>query len=140
MAKARRQGTTLVAYAIVALACGGALSMLEPIAVTGGSMSPALRHGDLALVRRHAVPREGDIALLRLEGHSAALHRVVWVRRDGSFVTKGDANPIEDQAPATAEDVAGVVVAYLPFGTALEWWRGGLSRDTLSVQSNTAKR
>lgn len=46
-------------------------------------------------------------------------HRVKEINPDGSFVTKGDHNPIYDQYPAAPDKVVGVYVRNLPFLTML---------------------
>lgn len=130
----------VVGYAIVAAVMATGLALLEPVAVVGGSMAPALHHGDLALVRRHVAAGSGDIALLRQPGRSAVLHRVARVTEDHALVMRGDANPIDDFEAASPKEVAGVVVAHVPFGALLERWRGVGIRDTLSAQSDTARR
>jgi signal peptidase I len=101
-----------------------ALSVWEPVRVGGMSMSPALRAGDLVMVRRHARPRKGDIALVRAVGHGAVLHRVVEVSQDGEVVTRGDANPVDDREPASATEVEGIVTRVIPAGALLRSWRG----------------
>lgn len=79
-------------------------------------MAPALLPGDLALVRREAPIHRGDIVLIRQQGHSAVLHRVARRRGDDAFVTRGDANPVDDLVPVTKADIAGRVVAVIPAG------------------------
>ena len=136
----RALAPTVAAYAIVGTVMATGLALFEPVAVVGGSMVPVLHHGDLALVRRHIAARRGDIALLRQAGRGAVLHRVARVTEDHTLVMRGDANPIDDFEAASPEEVAGVVVAYLPVGALLERWRGAGIRDTLSAQSDTARR
>lgn len=127
-------------YVLVAAILAILLWRYEPITVAGGSMSPALHHGDLAIVRRRASVTPGDIALLRQAGHTAVLHRVTRREKDGSLVTRGDANPIDDFETAAPAEVAGVVVSVLPFGDAILRWRGTGESDTLSAQSDTRRR
>ncbi len=57
--------------------------------VSGQSMRPTLRPGDLLLLRYGAVPRVGRLAVVRLPGRGLAVKRVTarvadgwWVERD----------------------------------------------------------
>jgi signal peptidase I len=100
------------------------LSVWEPVRVAGKSMSPALHPGDLAIVRKDARPRDGNIVLVRAAGHGAVLHRVVAVGSDGSLTTRGDANPVDDRERVSADEVSGVVVRVVPAANLLRRWRG----------------
>lgn len=89
--------------------------------VLSGSMKPAFDTGSLAFVRRtdpeNIVP--GDIITYRSTG-SAMLttHRVVEVRHDGgavSFITRGDANNINDPNPVPAANLVGRVSGAIPY-------------------------
>jgi signal peptidase I len=120
----RAAGEYLLALGLVSSVLFGTLSVWEPVRVAGMSMSPALEAGDLVVVRKHAQACRGSIALVRAVGHRAVLHRVVSVGQDGSLVTRGDANPIDDRERASPNEVAGVVVRVLPAGTLLRRWRG----------------
>lgn len=135
-----RVGTWLgVACALGLLAAFSAF--LQPVAVSGGSMHPALHHGDVVLVDPHSRPGRGDIALIAMPGHGPVLHRVVaGGGRRGSYVTRGDANDRVDHRRARIGEVRGVVVAVVPVGRALERWRTGSACATLSAQSKTARR
>ena len=57
----------------------------------GRSMWPALRDGDRVRVTPLTrAPRAGDVVFARV-GDFVVLHRVLWVRRDGAVLLKGDA-------------------------------------------------
>jgi len=93
-----------------------------PVQVRGGSMRPTLAHGDIVIVRRDTKPAAGSIALLRL-GPTFVLHRVREVHRDGSLITRGDANPVDDFRATPSDDVSGEVVAVIPVGRMVRRWR-----------------
>jgi signal peptidase I len=120
----RAVGEFFVALMVVAVLLFATLSVWEPVRVAGLSMSPALRPGDLVIVRKKARPLEGSIVLVRAPGHGAVLHRVVGMGLDGSVTTKGDANQIDDSEKVRRTDIAGVVVRVVPAGTLLVRWRG----------------
>jgi len=86
-------------------------------------MRPALRSGDLVLVRRGEVPSRGEVALIDRRGHGLVLHRVVAIQPHGSLRTRGDANPVEDMSPVAREEVAGTMAAVVPVGRLLERWQ-----------------
>jgi len=112
------------ALAVVAGLVFAATTTWEPVRVAGRSMAPALNPGDLAIVHRDAVPREGSIVLVRAEGHGAVLHRVVAMASDGSATTRGDANTINDRERVRPQEIAGVVVRVVPASQVLSRWRG----------------
>lgn len=75
--------------------------------VTGRSMAPFLKAGEVVTVRRVPVPslRRGDLILFRTADNQLILHRIIRKKRSRNasciFLTKGDAavsadNPISD--------------------------------------------
>jgi len=114
----------LAALAVLGAVAGLAWSVWLPVRVAGGSMSPALLPGDVAIVGRGLRPYEGSIVLATRPGHGAVLHRVVSLGPDGAVTTRGDANPVRDAEDTRASDVTGVVVRVIPVGRVLQRWRG----------------
>ena len=115
----------------------------SPVRVAGGSMYPALRR------RRRASssgathgPWLGDIALLqRARAWTGAAPGGRDRRRTDAVRTKGDANPIGRLRRSTPKrSCRATVVAWCPSGQLLERWRGASACDTLSAQSNSARR
>ena len=89
--------------------------------VLSGSMSPEFDTGSLAFVRETR-PEEivvGDIITFRTQAGSDSLttHRVVEVLREGElgFVTRGDANNVNDPNPVLADNVVGRVTGSIPY-------------------------
>ncbi len=84
------------------------------VRVTGGSMRPSLKGGEVLLIKK--VPcsglRRGDILFYRDRSGSPVLHRIVGKKTDNSgshiFLTKGDALPACD-GPVTESQVLGKV-------------------------------
>lgn len=87
------------------------------VAITSGSMEPALHTGSLALVIRQGSYEAGDIVTYRSEGGALVTHRMA--EQDGvSFTAQGDANNVAD-APLPLEAIEGKVLAAVPaVGTA----------------------
>lgn len=119
----RKTLATLVPRLVAAvLLVGSALAAghwYEPVRVEGGSMRPALVHGDIAVVARRTDPCVGQIALVR-SGSGMMLHRVRRIEADGGLATRGDANPIDDLQVTAAADVKGTVVGVVPVGAWIE--------------------
>lgn len=113
-----------VAVAVAVLVIGSLC--FRPVSVRGASMSPALGDGDIALVSLRSQVSRGDIILFSTPGHGPVLHRVVG-GRPGSWLTKGDANPRRDLRAATGDDITGPVVAVVPTGRVVTWWRATAS-------------
>jgi signal peptidase I len=105
---------TLVGFAIgIAVALAGPLAFhARPLVVLSGSMEPALRTGDVSVMRSIAPldARPGDIVTFRDPDNADRLitHRVRALRVQGDavvFRTRGDANNISEhwRVPATGE-------------------------------------
>ena len=99
--------------------------------ISGSSMQPVLRSGDLVVLRPSSSYRVGEVVAY----HSAVLHAVVLhriVSRDGShFVFKGDNNSWLDPAPPTQSALIGTLWLTIPYGgSVLGWlvvpWHAGL--------------
>lgn len=84
------------------------------VAIEGASMEPALSAGDAIVITRSPERLEpGMIVVLEVEGRLVT-HRVVTVRRDGTFATRGDANEYVDDWSGLDVRVAGVVRGHVP--------------------------
>ena len=84
--------------------------------VETGSMEPALHVGDYIIVKScdPASLKEGDIISFYSEQEDIegllVTHRIKEVLNDGTFVTKGDANPITDSVNVSKDRIYGVYV------------------------------
>jgi signal peptidase I len=87
--------------------------------VTGWSMLPTIRPGDVLLIERaHAEEvSEGDIVLLSRD-RRLIVHRIVR-QEGGAMLTQGDGNPTAD-SPVDATDVLGKVSFILRNGRCIE--------------------
>ena len=89
--------------------------------VLSGSMSPEFDTGSLAFVRE-TEPEQlvvGDVITFRNPNNPESLttHRVVEIQRDDGlrFITRGDANNVNDPNPVPAENVVGMVTFTVPY-------------------------
>jgi signal peptidase len=86
--------------------------------VVSGSMSPLLRVGDVVVAQPlgDEAVRAGQVLVFRdpVGTGRDIVHRVVEVRADGSYVTKGDANPSADLRTVTRSEVRGVARVKVP--------------------------
>lgn len=85
--------------------------------VLSGSMEPAIKTGSLCFID-HRVEmediKEGEaVAFERIDG-SLVVHRVVREEK-GQFVTKGDANPVEDIAILSKDNYQGKAIFSIPY-------------------------
>lgn len=89
--------------------------------VGGGSMRPVLHSGDIVVYRRGAQGVVvGDVVVFtHPEWSGGVVHRVVSIARDGSLVTRGDANATEDSEPVSRDRVKGIAVVVVPSGKAV---------------------
>jgi signal peptidase len=90
--------------------------------VLSGSMSPAFDTGSVIFVEPMEPEdiREGDIITYRGLGDSSLLttHRVMGIEGSGQaleFITKGDANDVNDPYPIPGENLVGRVVMSVPY-------------------------
>lgn len=105
-------------YVMVMNAQGKAVSLFgnSILRVVTGSMEPTLLTGEYILVQKTDVSTlaEGDIITFYSEDPSTSgwliTHRIMEVTSDGTFITKGDANPVEDSVPVKPEKVLGKYV------------------------------
>ncbi len=121
---------TLIAALALAVFIGAGIvgnPWYRMITIEGGSMAPAISRGDLIMVTPAPSKIEPGMILVMTIGGEVVTHRVVAVNADGTFVTRGDANRVNDnwggqQAIVTGQYLATVPVLgrFLPVGTASE--------------------
>jgi signal peptidase I len=79
--------------------------------VRTGSMQPTIPIGSAVVVRRGSV-RIGQVITFHVpNGSGLETHRLIAIRPDGNFVTKGDGNPTPDVSELAPKAVLGHVVA-----------------------------
>lgn len=79
--------------------------------VLSGSMEPTISVGDLILIREEEDYVPGDIVVYQT-GSLSVVHRLVSIE-EGSVITRGDANNVEDE-PFPLELLKGKVFAVVP--------------------------
>ena len=110
---------------LVVLVVGSKLSKSDdvlgftPLKVLTGSMEPAIKIGDLIIVKDMDKSNigEGDIITYRTNTGVYVTHRVVEVVDEGGstmFRTKGDANNVEDKDLVGEEAIVGKYIFRLP--------------------------
>jgi signal peptidase I len=124
MKRARAVAVKAAMVLLAAAVAAWALACMKAVYVGGGSMSPALIAGDLAIVRDGTSGiKVGDVVLVDKPGWPAGvLHRVVAVTFDGRLQLRGDANPTPDLDPVPLDAVRGVLVFFLPTGHAIAFF------------------
>jgi signal peptidase len=102
----------------------------EPTIIDGGSMEPALRRGDIIMLRdvdaESIAP--GAIVTFKDPGGTERLvtHRVVAVEDDGRVRTRGDANQVDDSTLLDPDQLQGRAVLRIPYaGMPVLWARHG---------------
>lgn len=80
--------------------------------VLSGSMDPTLKVGDIIVVHEEQAYEEQDIITFRTET-APTTHRIVETK-DTGFITKGDANNVEDEGIVTKNQIYGRVVMVIP--------------------------
>ena len=80
--------------------------------VLSGSMSPTIQVDDVVVVKAKEIYDKQDIIMFRYHD-SFVTHRIIEVTDDG-FITKGDANNVQDIQQVKKEDIQGKVVDIIP--------------------------
>lgn len=73
-----------------------------------GSMGKSLPVGTIAIVNTDAKAQEGDIFAYQ-NGKNVIIHRIIAIDEEG-YIFKGDANPSQDAAKVTKEQLVGKVI------------------------------
>jgi signal peptidase I len=91
-------------------------------AVSGASMQPAVRTGDLVVLEARHTYRTGDVVAYRnsVVSHTF-LHRIVRVH-DGLYSMRGDRNRWLDPGRVVRSDIAGAMVLRIPYAGGLVTW------------------
>lgn len=84
-----------------------------PLIENTGSMEPVMERGDLLFVKEEENLKEHDIIAWHNSEGGITTHRIMEVREDGTYTTKGDSNNIEDQSAVKKEQVIGVYTGKL---------------------------
>jgi len=110
IAKARRARLHALGWTLLVAAVIGTLFAFRPealggsvayISVRGGSMTPTLHDGDLAIVRKSLTYHRADVVAFRVpDGQPDAglevIHRIIGGSGSAGFITKGDHNSAVD--------------------------------------------
>ncbi|MBP9727859.1 MAG: signal peptidase I [Candidatus Moranbacteria bacterium] len=119
--------TTILAYAFYAVVAVVALFLLSsalPIpggiktfVVQSGSMEPAIGTGSVVVVKPAEQYQVGDVITFgpRSKTKPPTTHRIVEVKDDGNYVTRGDANEDTDMRTVSRYEVIGKVLFSVPF-------------------------
>lgn len=100
----------------------------SPSVVVSGSMRPAVRAGDVVLLRPVDPWAVGADTIVAYDdpGRGRVLHRVVERRANGQYLLKGDANPTADSAAVSPRQIRGAAVLLVPWiGTPSMWLATG---------------
>lgn len=105
----------LLVYVTVSAARGKAVQVFgrSVLTVVTGSMEPTLHVGDYIFIEKTdpAKLKEGDIISFYSEQSDIfgmlVTHRIAAVNDDGTFITRGDANPVDDSVHVRPERIVG---------------------------------
>lgn len=115
---------TYAFYAAVALIVLLLLSSALPIpggiktfVVQSGSMEPTIKTGGVVVVKPAESYHVGDVITFgpRSKTKPPTTHRIMEVKEDGNFLTKGDANEDADMRTVSRYEVIGKVLFSLPY-------------------------
>lgn len=86
--------------------------------VLSGSMEPAIRVGDLIIIKKEPVYSKGDVITFKSSDERIVTHRIFSIKSESEnnnlYVTKGDANRTEDNDVVAFEQIMGKVAFIVP--------------------------
>ena len=90
-----------------------------PLKVLSGSMEPAIKTGDLIIIKDidESNIKTGDVITFKTDSDTFVTHRVIGVSNENGkprFKTKGDANNVEDEDLISGNDVVGKYIFRIP--------------------------
>ena len=89
------------------------------VIVNGNSMEPLYHKGDLVVIRTETTYEVGDIVTyFNQELKAPVIHRII-AEKDGTFIMKGDHNPLQDISQPAPKDIFGK--AWLHFPAVGKW-------------------
>lgn len=83
----------------------------EPVTIISGSMAPTIQPGHVVMVAPYGGEAlgKGDVVTYRdAEADRLVTHRIAQVHDDGTYVTRGDANAVDDRLPLEPDRIVGV--------------------------------
>jgi signal peptidase len=90
---------------------------IQAFVVSSGSMSPAIRSGELVFVRSSDSYEVGEVITFIDPSNKYITHRVYEIESDDgevAYITKGDANDAPDVSPVQQSNVRGKVTFHIP--------------------------
>jgi signal peptidase len=105
-------------FLVLAVWTSSGLFGFYPSIIASGSMTPAMKVGDIAIVisTDPSKIQTGDV-IQYWQGQEMNMHRVVEIRQTESgeqFITKGDANNVPDSDPVSADQIRGKLILTIP--------------------------
>ena len=82
----------------------------RPVIILSGSMEEELKTGSMVLVKQTQEIAVNDIIFFLTEEGIPVIHRCIKMTENGSYITKGDANPKEDLEPVLPDQILGKVL------------------------------
>ncbi|MDQ1658640.1 MAG: hypothetical protein QOD41_3723 [Cryptosporangiaceae bacterium] len=126
-----RAAATAYVSAYVSLVIWSMLPMAfgwTPTVIISGSMTPLIKIGDVVFFapENPATIAPGRVVLVDDPDVPGRLlsHRIYERKKDGSIVTKGDANPAPDSTPVRPEHIHGAARLVIPFAGRVTLWKG----------------
>lgn len=97
---------------------------VRPFVVLSGSMEPVIHTGSLCYINQNVESTDivtGDVIAFNIDD-ATVVHRVIGFDEDGRFITKGDANEVQDLSPVSSTNYAGKQVFSIPYMGYVSQW------------------
>lgn len=86
----------------------------KSLLVQSGSMEPAISAGDVIIITKLSDYKRYDVVTFTDESQRTVTHRIMEIKDDGTYVTKGDANRSIDNDNITKENIQGKAIFTIP--------------------------
>lgn len=97
---------------------------IRPFVVLSGSMEPIIHTGSLCYINQNVESTDivtGDVIAFNIDD-ATVVHRVIGLDEENRFITKGDANEVQDLAPVSSSNYVGKQVFSIPYlGYVSQW-------------------
>ena len=123
---------TVVAVGLLSIMLG-----FKSAVVVSGSMAPAIRTGDMVIIKDSYPIRIGDVVNFENSEGTFTLHRVTEIREVENgyahFQTKGDANRVADVELVESKAIQGKVTLAIPKVGYLFWFTDSLPGKVIVI-------
>lgn len=104
----------MVMMVLTAMSNSSILGKYRSFLVQSGSMEPSIMTGDIIIIKSSPQYLKNDVVTFDDHQQRRVTHRIIDIKEDGHFVTKGDANKSSDSENILKNQILGKVFLVIP--------------------------